>query len=80
MAYSYKYYLLGDTLPVRVTYNERGLKLGAEIPDAATGALRIQTTLLSKLETSHEVDEIDLSAFDARCRDVYTKKTEFRFE
>lgn len=56
MGNTYKYFLLGNSVPVRVTFNEKGLKIGAEAPDQETGKLRIKNTLMSRLETSPEVE------------------------
>lgn len=64
---SYRYYLLGETLPVRVIFNEAGLKVGAETPDRRTGDLIAQPTLLSRIEQSPEVQEISEAEFQRRC-------------
>lgn len=71
---SYKYFLLGDTVPVRVTFNERGLKMGAETPDPEVKDLKLNMSMLSRLEQSYEVDEIDHGRFDALCNEIYSKK------
>jgi len=69
----YKYYLLNETTPARVTFNNQGLKIGAEAPDAATRTLVIRTTLLSKIETADDVDEIDRQTFETLCNALYAK-------
>lgn len=66
---SHKYYLLGSSVPVRVTLNADGLKIGAEAPDRETGRLVIRNSLLSRLEQSPEVEEIDEDEFNRRCRE-----------
>ena len=67
----YKYFLLGESGPVRVIYDERGLKYGAETPDRNGGRLVNRTQLLSRLEQSPEVR-------DARVFNP-TPFTQFRF-
>lgn len=73
-SYNYKYFLLGGVTPVKVTLNADGLKLGAETPDAGHGRLVIKTTLLSRLEASPEVEEIDQARFESCCKSVYARK------
>lgn len=70
----YKYYVLGNTVPVRVTFNASGLKLGAEIPNRDTKALEIRVDMLSRLEQSPEVDEVDQVTFEMLCNNFYLKK------
>ncbi len=64
----YEYFLLGDTRPVRIAYSERGFKMGAETPDRETGELKIEHTLMSRIEQSWEVEEIDAETFEKLCR------------
>lgn len=73
-AWTFKYYLIDDALPVRVVFDERGLKRGAEVPDARRGSLVIQTTIMSKVETYPWVTEIDRSQFDAACAAIYARR------
>jgi hypothetical protein len=70
----YKYYKIGDASPVRVVFNVHGLKMGAEAPDAATGALHLRMDLLSRIETSPDAEEIDRTAFESLCAGIYAKK------
>lgn len=70
---SYKYYTLGENAPVRVKFNEAGLKINAEVPDPETQSLKIQTTLLSRLEKSSDTQEIDQETFDQMCKDIYAQ-------
>ena len=65
---SYRYFLLGDSVPVRVVFDARGQKIGAETPDPRTGQLVARVTLLSRLEQSYEVEEISETEFRRRCR------------
>jgi len=74
-AWTFKYYLIDDTVPVRVSFDERGLKRGAEVPDAQRGALAIQHTMMSKIETYPWVTEIDRSQFDAACAAIYARRS-----
>ena len=36
---TYQYFLLGDSVPVRVAFNDEGMKVGAEVPDRNKGVL-----------------------------------------
>ncbi len=63
ITHAYRYFLLGNSTPVRVSYNREGLKIGAEVPDENMGSLRIANTYLSKIEQSGDVEEIDESEF-----------------
>jgi len=38
-AVTYQYFLLGDTVPVRVAFNAKGLRMGAEVPNREKGML-----------------------------------------
>lgn len=73
---TYKYYLLGNSMPLRVTFNENGLKMGAEAPDQDTGKLGIKNTFMSRIETSPEVEEITKDVFDQHCGQIFSKKNE----
>lgn len=68
---TYRYYLLGNTIPVRVACHETGLKMGAEVPSKEEKALVQDATYLSRLEHSFEVDEITEDQFAARCRSIF---------
>jgi hypothetical protein len=69
----FQYWLLGFELPIRVTLDEFGRKVGAEIPDTKSGRLVFDHTKLSRLEQSHEVEEIDEAEFNRRCRAIFEK-------
>jgi hypothetical protein len=70
---SYKYYVIGTSMPVRLTFNASGLKIGAEAPDVDSGQLKIRMDLLSRIETSPDVEEIDPSAFETLCQGIYKR-------
>lgn len=70
---TYRYYLLGDTIPVRVACHETGLKMAADIPSRDKQTLIQDATYLSRLEQSFEVDEITEDQFAARCRAMYER-------
>ncbi len=73
--YNFKHYLLGDSVPVRVLFAESdGLKAGAMVPDTQQGRLVFKNSYLSRLEQSHEVEEISEGEFDRLCEEVYVKK------
>ncbi|WP_018098240.1 hypothetical protein [Sinorhizobium meliloti] len=67
--YDSKYYVLGNTVPVRVIFTKRdGLKAGAIAPDIHLGELTWRHELLSRLEQSYEVEAIDGEEFYRLCR------------
>jgi hypothetical protein len=71
----HKYYSLAGIMPIRVTFNgQNGLRLGAEVPDASTGKLRFENTMLSRLDSSDETSEIDEGTFENLCQKIYSKK------
>jgi len=63
----YRYYLLGERVPIRVAFNEQGLKCGAEAPNRTTGQLEMRHELMSRVEQSPEVREISKAEFTRRC-------------
>ena len=71
--YNYKYYLLGDSVPVQVVFNARGHKVGACVPDRETRSLKIAHEYMSRIEISYEVDEIDAATFEALCQRYYDR-------
>jgi hypothetical protein len=71
---SYKYYLFEDFLPVRVTFDKNGCKLGAQVPDAETQQLAFRTILLSRVNLNGFFDEMDKATFDKLCEEEYAKK------
>ncbi len=77
MAETYKYYILGSAVPVRVVFTEhegRPLKRGAQVPDTETQSLKYDGKYLSRIETSYEVEEIDEKRFSAACAEIYARK------
>ena len=73
--YSFKHYLLGNTVPVRVLYADSdGLKAGAMVPDENQGKLVFTNSYLSRLEQSWEVEEITEEEFERLCEEKYAKK------
>lgn len=74
--YSFKHYLLGDTVPVRVLFADSdGLRAGAMVPDERQGKLVVANTYLSRVEQSGEVEEITEEEFDRRCEEIYLRKS-----
>ncbi len=73
-AYTYKYFILGNVRPIRVAFNDKGHKVGAQVPNEATQDLEWDTELLSRLEKSHEVEEINQEKFETMCADILSKK------
>ena len=71
---SYRYFNLGLITPVRVKFNDAGHKINAEVPDPETQDLRMQPTLMSRLEKSPDTTEIDKETFDQMCKDIYAGK------
>jgi len=55
---TYQYFMLGDCVPVRVAFNDKGLRIGAEVPDRDKGELVQDATYLSRLAVSFEVGSI----------------------
>ena len=45
---TYEYFLLGESVPVRVAFNEKGLKIGAEVPNREEGELVQDVTYLRR--------------------------------
>jgi hypothetical protein len=72
---TYEYYVLGQSNPVRLTFNSHGLKMGAETPDPHTGDLIIDNTLISRVENSPDAEKINRERFEELCLQ-YQKKNE----
>lgn len=75
-AVTYQYFLLGDTVPVRVAFNAKGLHMGAEVPSREKGTLVQDATYLSRLEHSFEVEEITAEQFRERAEAMLGKSLE----
>lgn len=73
---SYQYFLLGDTVPVRVAFNAKGQRMGAEVPNREKGMLVQDATYLSRLATSFEVEEITQEQFHERTEAMLGKSLE----
>jgi hypothetical protein len=67
----HEYYLLGDTVPIRVSFNKYGHRNGAEIPDRASGELRQDPTYLGRIMVSLEAEEISENEWRQRCEDIW---------
>ncbi len=73
---SYQYFLLGDTVPVRVACNAKGQRMGAEVPNREKGMLVQDATYLSRLAASFEVEEIAQEQFHERAEAMLGKSLE----
>jgi len=71
---TYKYYILGGSRPVRVKLSCRGFEIGAETIDRTTGRFKRDHTLLSRLDLSWEVEEVDKERFEEFCKEFLQKK------
>ncbi len=71
---TYHYFLLGDTMPVRVTLNDKAFKLAAEVPDRNKGCLVQDVKYIGRIEESFEVEEITEDEFDKLCTQIYTQR------
>ena len=69
----YQYFLLGESVPVRVAFNDKGMKMGAEVPDREKGELAQDATYLSRLERSFEVEEITEEQFREKAEAMFGK-------
>ena len=70
---TYQYFLLGDSVPVRVAFNDKGMKMGAEVPNQDKGELIQDATYLSRLEKSFEVEEITEEQFREKAESMLGK-------
>jgi hypothetical protein len=73
---SFTYFLLGNVTPVRVARDASGLVRSAEAPDPETGELVYRHTLLSRLDTSPEVEELTELQFEEACAAIRAKRSE----
>lgn len=73
---TYEYFLLGESVPVRVAFNEKGLKMGAEVPNREKGQLVQDATYLSRLEKSFEVEKITEQQFREKAESMLGKSLE----
>lgn len=73
---TYEYFLLGESVPVRVAFNEKGLKMGAEVPNREKGQLVQDATYLSRLERSFEVEKITEQQFREKAESMLGKSLE----
>lgn len=67
----YEYYLLGNSVPIRVVFDEEHRRIGAEVPANETRDLSKDATYLSRLDNSFEVEAITLEQFDRHCERVW---------
>jgi hypothetical protein len=74
----YEYFLLGGVTPVRVACDKVGLRIDAEVPEAASpSGLRHAATYLTRLDQADVVEAIDRGAFETHAR-VYIKRQKKR--
>jgi hypothetical protein len=71
---NYKYYLLGNTRPVRVTCDESGAKIFAEAPDSADGGALKITPVLSAILKDEDAEVITKAEFVQLCQRAALKK------
>lgn len=73
---TYEYFLLGESVPVRVAFNEKGLKIGAEVPNREKGELIQDATYLSRLAYSMEVEKITEQQFREKAESMLGRSLE----
>lgn len=73
---TYEYFLLGESVPVRVAFNEKGLKIGAEVPNREKGELVQDVTYLRRLAYSMEVEKITEQQFREKAESMLGKSLE----
>lgn len=73
---TYQYFLLGNSVPVRVAFNEKGLRIGAEVPNREKGELVWDATYLSRLAYSMEVEKITEQQFREKAESMLGKSLE----
>ncbi len=73
---TYEYFLLGESVPVRVAFNDKGMKMGAEVPNREKGELVQDATYLSRLERSFEVEKITEQQFREKAESMLGKSLE----
>lgn len=70
----YEYFLLGDSVPIRVAFNHNDHRIGAEVPSRTDRRLSMEATYLSRLDHSFEVEKIDREQFEKHCERVWNKR------
>lgn len=67
----FRYFLLGNSVPIRAVFNDEGHRIGAEVPSREARMLDKDATYLSRLDHSMEVDEINQEDFERHCKRVW---------
>lgn len=67
----FRYFLLGNSIPIRAVFNEKGHRIGADVPSREQRQLSKNATYLSRLDHSMEVDEISREDFELHCNRVW---------
>lgn len=71
----YKYYLLGDYMPIRATVDpEYKINVDAVRPSRETGKLEQHQELLHRIRVSDEIEEITAEQFWQHCERIYARK------
>ena len=73
---TYQYFLLGESVPVRVAFNDKGMKMGAEVLNREKGELVQDATYLSRLERSFAVEKITEEQFRAKAESMLGRSLE----
>jgi hypothetical protein len=67
--FTYKYFILGDTVPIRLEYDSLNRVTGAQIPDANDPSGFVWNhDYLMRIYQSGEVDEVDREVFDEKVK------------
>jgi len=72
---SYRYYVIGQSNPVRIALDNDGLTIRVESLNHGTGQLQRSPELLRRIEQSWEVREITRGRFEALCTALMQKKS-----
>lgn len=71
----YKYYLLGDYMPIRATVDpEYKINVDAVRPSRETGKLEQHQELLHRIRVSDEIEEITAEEFEQHCKRIYAER------
>jgi len=71
--FTYKYYVIGESKPVRLIYDSEGLRRGAESINIHTGQLEMDHMIFMRILKSWEVEEIDQTRFEELCDELCQK-------
>ncbi len=69
--HDFRYFIVGDSIPVKLALDAQGRSMGTLGPDKETGAFKIEMKYFADVMDGDNANEVDLGHFDKTCETYF---------